>query len=762
MKKVLFILLLIPSFVLSQKMQMLAKKNDPGEVYVNNFDSLTGLTLDETTGSVSIEPVFGDHTPNVENALTLYADATGEVNAAFEIPLHNKIYVQYYMNVIYPSTDTGYQGNFEIGNAINNQAATKVFTNQEALTYRVFGNTQGFLDTGFRSSDGVWNLIGIEIDKVALTAKFYVNREELGELTIANQNLRYITLGGTYDTGYKIQFASITVNTDHFQDVITNNNGIGDYVTHFVDYSIKDHVDFNANWSGLHPYVIDVNNDGTMDDGPVPYVNDVGTNNKGKLNLARRKDKWSIKRGQKFKMENLTRPHSISFVGAGTSEGYLPTIETYGEGSMPILDNSIIADDTAWVVYDAPNGIYRQPIANVDNATGAWEEDTGYPLRQVFDINWLANDSGAWFEDGTYFYVRLWDDSDPSLKEISIGSNQTPSFPDYTQIRWVHFRHGNILVTDNMIAEQSEFSYSSGASVTNGVFRDNYLHDLWGGTDYGTTSTNSPAGEGYGSSGDGGGTGLNAGALVYRNIFKDPYLGVSIGTDADGAVFAYNLIVNTHVNSISFFGDVDGDVNNKSLVGNNTVLGGGRHTPTVGPLALSRPQPNHIVVHQNGAYAKSMVVNNLFCLHYNENTGFTVQDNNSTANIMSFVTNSLAGAVFRMGYNTFYRTDISTSPSVIFNGGAGDNVASWGSFMYSSGDFRDIDNTSNPDSTSNVVTSLPITSATYTAISGKWLAPFDFTPVTSGNGYNINYAQYGIYKDLAGNTITDVKNRGAF
>jgi hypothetical protein len=205
-------------------------------------------------------------------------------------------------------------------------------------------------------------------------------------------------------------------------------------------------------------------------------------------------------------------------------------------------------------------------------------------------------------------------------------------------------------------------------------------------------------------------------------------------------------------------GNGNGDPLRPSLIANNTVFGGSRHVNN-DPYPLTRPQPGHSFVHQNGGYGAFIFVNNLMLHHYNQNDEFPVQNVNSSNNAMSFVINSLVGAVGRIGYNRYYITPISNSPAVIFNTG-GNNITTWGINMAAAGDFRDLDNVSNPDSTSEVVNTLPVLVAEYTDTSGKWLQT-DPMPTVSGGGYYIDYASYGITHDLLGNPLGNDLSIGA-
>ena len=128
-------------------------------------------------------------------------------------------------------------------------------------------------------------------------------------------------------------------------------------------------------------------------------------------------------------------------------------------------------------------------------------------------------------------------------------------------------------------------------------------------------------------------------------------------------------------------------------------------------------------------------------------------------NIMSFTAQGLANSHGKLGYNKYYITPTSDSPAVIFNQGAGNDIALWRTTLAAAGDFTDMDGVSDPDTTSTVETTLPVTTAT--PLAGKW-GTTDGTPIATGGGFDFDYSVYGITHDLSGNPITSTKNIGAY
>jgi len=754
-------ILILPTKI---KAQVIDNTNIEGQVYINNFDDLTGLILNETNGTVTASPIIGTITPEVTNALTIDHVEGGSVTAAIDLgQAYDRLYIQWYSSVIKDAGATNYTNHLEVGSAIEaNEAAQILFRHDvSTLRWKPYGTSQGgYQDMNRWTNSGTWYKYGMILDRVNLTVEFFVNGVSYGQIAAKNRDLRYITLGGTGNNkvGYKVQYTALSVNTNHFQDIVTNSNGIGTYVTQFVDYSSIENTNYNgvdlsaldkSHWTGRHSEPFDPDGATNYIDGPTPYTYNLIDNN----NLFGKGDKILYKKGVTHKIENLSRGHKTALNGA-----YIPTlfntIDAYGEGSMPIIDSSMKANPFDWEIYDALNGIYRMSLNNVNYATGAWQEGGNKAMRKTFLLANMKNQSGCWFEDGTYFYIRLWDDTNPALQNISIGTNQVPSFGDYTEIRNLHWRHANILVNNEMLVEHCEFSKSSGATVTNAIFRDNKLYDNWSGVDYGATEASNP-GLGLGGSGLGGAIGLKERALVYRNTIEDSYLAVSIFSDAHDAVFAFNEIKNTIVNTISILnGQGAYDATRPILIANNTVFASPRHIDN-DPYPLSRDQPGHAFVHQNGDGGNFKFVNNLMLLHYNQNISTT-----SVMNTMSFTNLSLTNAKGIIGYNRYYITPISNSPSAIFNLGAGNNIATWRTVLGNSGDFTDLDGVSNPDSTSEVVNTLPVLVAEFTDTSGKWLET-DATPVLTDEGYYIDYASLGITHDLLGNTLGNSLSIGA-
>lgn len=742
---------------------------DPFEVFASNFDDLTGLVINTSNGTVTASNIIGTVTPNTPNALTIEHTSAGSVNASVDLgQAYDELYVQYYVSVIKQINASSYTNNFEVGSAIEANHASQIVMNHSGDTWRVFSQDgNGFHNLNKRTNSGSWNKIGMYFS--GGTVEYFVNDTSIGTFNTISQDRRYITMGGTGNNqvGYKVQYASLTVNTDHFQDIITNSSVAGAYnsayTSQFVDYSIITDTAYDdgngafdltaldvSGWTGLHSRPYDPDGGTNYIDGPAAYLFDIGTSN----DLALLNDKFFAKRGVVHKMENLTRAPKISLSTSGFSSTVFNTIDAYGTGDDPKIDLSIRVNPDDWTLHDAVNSIYKVSIANADEATGVFIEDV-IGLREVTVLSNMDNQSGCWFENGTEVYARLYDDTDPSLQNMAISSNQNFKISEYGEVRNIDFRHGLVLFSGSNFCTDSSFGQGSLTSVTNSEVVGCTLYDGWGGRDYYLTEAENP-GLGLGTSGQGGGIGLREGAIVHNCIIENAYLSVAFSTDSHDAIFAYNQTKNTIINQLSIVGgEAAGDPLRPIIIGNNTGFAAPRGL-TDDPYPLSRPAPGHgFVVQSQQLDSYFRFFNNMMLLDYEP----SIAGNASVMNIMSFTTNALTYAHGRLGYNVYHITPNSVSPAVIFNQGAANDISTWRTNLAANGDFTDMDGTSNPDTTSTVETVLPVTTAV--SANGKWGAT-DGTPINIGGGYDFDYSVYGITHDLSGNPITSTKNIGAY
>ena len=235
-------------------------------------------------------------------------------------------------------------------------------------------------------------------------------------------------------------------------------------------------------------------------------------------------------------MESLTRPHRINLGATGYSSTIFNSLNAYGTGNLPRLDLSITANSADWTVFDAPNSVYRIAITTSNNCNGVWV-GSEIGLRQVTIQSNMNSQSGCWYSDTTHVYARLYDDSDPSLQEISIGSNQNFSITPFGKVDNIDFRHSLVLGSNDVHMNNVEFGF--GASAQSGWRLTNFrFYDGWGGTDYYLTETLNP-GAGLGDSGLGGGLGVRSGARIYNGTIENAYASIAITTDADDAIVRF-------------------------------------------------------------------------------------------------------------------------------------------------------------------------------------------------------------------------------
>ena len=744
---------------------------DPNELFATNFNNLDGLTLNTANGTVTSSDIIGTVTPNTSKALTITHTSGGSVTASVDLgSAYDELYVQYYVSVIKPISATSYTNNFEVGSAVEANHAAQILMSHSAGSWSIFSQDgTGFHNLLKVTNSGSWNKIGMYFS--GTTVEYFINGTSIGTFNTFSQDRRYITLGGTGNSqvGYKVQYASLTVNTANFQDIITNSSTTGDYnsefTSHYVDYSNLTNtayddgngvVDLTAidtsGWTGLHSRPYDPDGGTNYIDGACNYLYDLSVSPLSAFGL--KTDKFFAKRGVEHKMESLTRPHRINLGATGYSSTIFNSLNAYGTGNLPRLDLSITANSADWTVFDAPNSVYRIAITTSNNCNGVWVGNE-IGLRQVTIQSNMNSQSGCWYSDTTHVYARLYDDSDPSLQEISIGSNQNFSITPFGKVDNIDFRHSLVLGSDDVHMDNVEFGF--GASVQSGWRLSNFrLYDGWGGTDYYLTETLNP-GAGLGNSGLGGGLGVRAGAIIYNGTIENAYASISITTDADDAIVAFVEAKNTIVNKISILeGSGDGNPLLPVRLCNLTGFQAPRGIDD-DPYPLSRDQPGHLFVVQGITFQSYFEwFNNMCLLHYD-----TVNTAPSVMNIMSFTAQGLANSHGKLGYNKYYITPTSDSPAVIFNQGAGNDIALWRTTLAAAGDFTDIDGVSDPDTTSTVETTLPVTTAT--PLAGKWGAT-DGTPIATGGGfdYSAEYIALGITETLSGDPITSTLNIGAY
>ena len=696
------------------------------KVYENNFDSLDGLSLVQTAGTVTIAPAEGTD-PYPGNALTITNISAGNAYASYDLgETYDELYIQFFVNVVKSSTASSYKDCFQIGASVAANECCEIKMNHSAGYYQPYG-VPNYLYIGRYVKDGVWMRYGIKVDRVAKIAYYYINGRYINSRATNDKDLRYITFGGSNVSGYKLQFANLTIRKDRFETVSTD---VGTVINFYVS-ELGD-----TTWSGMHKVPYDPNGGTNYVDGPVKYMNALNTSS---YYLVR--DNIKFNKGAAYKMETLAAAHKIARTGSSVSN--FGIISSYGTGDIPVIDMSVLANSANWVEYDAINHIYSYDIANASlYVTAVWVDELKGLLLSP-DLTTMETNPGTWLQTTTKIYVRLYDDGNPSSHTIDIASNQPFSLPNYFNVNDLKFRFSEIISPAFGILENCECEYGAGINVSeSSIVRDNTMSKLWGGLSYGGIL------QGIGPNG----LRLQSiNAKVYRNKIDSAYIGIQISPNAHGSFIAFNEVKNTIVNSIQISGSANPGIDaNPIWFINNTVFHSPRHKQN-DPYYLQRDQPGHGFVHQLGGGAVFRFINNMILTHYAELIG-----GQSVMNCISLI-NPAAKAI--IDYNMYHLTEISTDPAEIFNMGDGFSVSAWTTALGAYMDCTGIDGLA--DSHSVVSETTPVVEANALVTSGKF-DETDGTPVITGNGYAFDFSAYGITTDLSGNAIGNTRNIGAY
>jgi len=714
---------------------------DNGVVYVNNFADLTGLTLVETAGTVTVEDPMGT-VVLPQKALTLTNTSAGNCYASIDLgQTYDKLYVQFYVACIKQSTASSYKDTVQIGANVASSECAEVKMNQASGTgtYRIYGlPNYPVLAMGQYSPMCAVNKVQLVIDRVAKTYIMYVNGTAASEKATADRDMRYITIGGNQVSGYVLQVSAMTVNEDMFMDGVSSTYDVGEYSTFFIDSSTDIGIDASA-FTGRQITPYDPDGGTSYVDGPLRYMSDAS------MNYLKYGDTVLFKRGLSYKQKALNNEHSIYLPEA--AEGSSLTVSAYGAGDLPILCGSVVYD--TWDEYDAVNHIYRKEITGVQYTSGVWIDDTLGLCLALDGLTTMATESGRWYQDGTYLYIRLWDDGDPASHVIDVQSNQTSGGVSYSHWSYLHYRMHGHTVSPNAIVEYCEFTHGGGISIgDNGIARYNELHDIWGGEKYirrggsGTEIAFSIGGDNV---------------LVYANKISDCFTGILIPYSRKNALIAFNEIKNIIVNHIDHSGGVDVSMTQDESIKiiNNTIFFSPRHADNI-PYYLPEVQLGHAVSMQSGfGTSKHEILNNLILLHYNHNNLAGAGSGNG----LHLVGSGCDGIV---DYNKLYKSAFCDSNCIYFDsisGSDADDPDVYNALLKAAG-WIGKDN-ENPQSNGGILTTLPVDQADATLVSGLWLTT-DGTPVNTGDGYVYDFSEWGITEDLSGNPLGATRNIGAY
>ena len=700
-----------------------------GVVYVNNFDNLDGLILEAGNGTVTTENPIGS-VVLPQKALTIENTKSGNCYAAIDLGAsYNELYIQYYISVIERSDANGYKDNLQVGEAVNGLEACEIkMSNNSNPHTRPYGlpNYQALAYMG----TGTTTRIGMHVNKSALTCDFYADGKFIGQKTINNRELRYITLGGNNVSGYKLQFSALTVNSLGFMNGVPNIDGIGEYETIYVDSSMDESID-TTNFSGKHKELFDPKGDGVYTDGAKRFLSNA--------KMIGDSGKTLFKRGLDYKLKDLNTAHKLYRPKTNTDDNFI--IGAYGSGDLPNLDSSVLADPNGWELYDSANYIYKQSFEYTNRIKGAFiDENIGMVIE--VPLSELQSKSGRMYWDSNNVYIRMWDDSNPKDHTIDILSNQGTQVPSYSLVSDIRFRFGSLAMEVKSIAENCEATLGAGFNAQNyGIVRDCHVYKQWGGMIYDPNTT-----------GSGTKNGINIGKYgqAYYNLVEDCYIGIEIEHSSVNGLCAFNVVKNSIVSSIEVGGGAGGSSAEFPVrIINNTVFASPRHI-TNNPYPLPIDQPGHGIVVQSGrgdAYYE--VLNNLVLLHYNQNNQF-----NGNPNAIHLGNQESAGIVDN---NKYYISENSDDKAILYSDDSDrdkwiahlDNLE-WVGL-----------NNGIPDNKSYSTNVKPVIKAESTQSSGKWLDT-EGTPTETGGGHVYDFSEFGITKNLSGDTLTNNRNIGAY
>ena len=532
-----------------------ASKVDPNEIYRNDFNDVSNLIISTDGGGTvtSEDPIGTVVLPR--QALTIDYPVNGKNYATVDLgQTYDELYIQFYVSVVKTNQTSGYDEFCQIGSTDSGGLEVtemKYLNSTVGVRPAAYPLPSALISEGKRIAKGEIFRVGVHINKSTLEGKYYFNGKLSGQVTINDRDLRYITLGGTNDSGTKVQFSNLTVNTNNFSKGVNTPAKIGQVITAYIDPSMDASIDA-SNFSGMHNAPYDPDGGTNYIDGPVRYTTDLSAiyfqvDGKSK-GIVRIKD------GTNVKLKDFSDLQRILF-GTGSTDvdnNYLVT--SYSGGNVanyqaPTIDTSITLDPSVWSVHDASNNIYVANLGySLSRLKRVWyDEQLG--LRTSPTLADLSTNLGLFFKDGTDLYVRLWDDSNPSTHSIDIGSNVGFSIQDFCTMRNVTKRIGGMSGATNAIIEYCDFTLGSSISVANNsIVQYSHFYNNWAGGIYPEQQFNDQETPGIT---------VNSYGIAHANTVEDSYIGIRVIYGTKKPLVCFNVVKNIIVNHIAMEGSVN-------------------------------------------------------------------------------------------------------------------------------------------------------------------------------------------------------------
>lgn len=714
------------------------------EVYRNEFTTseVAAITeLTENAGSItSADPIGTVVLP--QKCLDISWTSSGANLARIDLgTTYNELYVQFYINII---NDGGISGVPPVlGGAFVSETrqASQDFINLEPNHttgdyYRWFLNVGG-INLKQRFTFGQWNMIGLHCNRTTQQVTRYLNGRELGTSSANDKDLQWILFGGNLPSGYRMQVASLTVNTTNFSAPVSNLDGIGEDTRIYVDYSMDSGIDA-SNFTGLHKEPFDPNGGTSYIDGALRYSGDFDSNffevDKGKI---------LYKSGVTSYLEDLATSNGVKILGSPTSATENYTIGSYDSGSKPKITNGIIYSG-AWTLDDAPNNVYRSDvIANFSNLSGIRFQNLDTSgVRESTNLSDFDTYSGIYYKDTDTILVKMWDESNPTGNEATLKSNVGYDVNDYTNIKNVHFYGVGLGSGDYSKITYCEFS--KGGSLTLDDYAEamyNRFYDNWAGGQYQDTTLGGKT------------TNLSVGnnSVFSYNYVDDGYFGIEAKWGTKNPLISFNVFNNIIVNTITLNGTNVAHVSSADAIKviNNTVFASPRHATDI-PYPMAEASTGHGLVLQGGGDNNWVeAINNLYLLHYNHN--------NLPGTGIGNCYSGGGNATITMDYNLYYKSSNCDTHAKYFTSGDDDSFTAHQNRL-NTGSNTGVGGII--ESHSAIVTTLPVAEATQSLTSGKWLTT-NANPTVEGNGTEYDFSAWGLVHDNRGRRLTSSRNIGS-
>ena len=291
-----------------------ASKVDPNEIYRNDFNDVSNLIISTAGGGTvtSEDPIGTVVLPR--QALTIDYPVNGKNYATVDLgQTYDELYIQFYFSVVKTNQTSGSDQFCQIGSTDSGGLeVTEIKYLNSTSGYRYYGLPgNSSLTQNKRLAQGEVSKIGVHINKNTLEAKYYFNGVFTRTISLADRDLRYITLGGTNDAGTKVQFTNLTVNTNNFSKGINTPAKIGEVITAYIDPSMDESIDA-SNFTGMNNAPYDPDGGTNYIDGPLRYTSELNpiyfaVNNKSKGIIR-------IKDGTNVKLKDFSDTQTIFFL----------------------------------------------------------------------------------------------------------------------------------------------------------------------------------------------------------------------------------------------------------------------------------------------------------------------------------------------------------------------------------------------------------------------------------------------------------------